>query len=69
MPKPLVPLLGKPMMSYILEHLKAAGITRVAISTAYLGHLIEETYGDGSSIGMELSYLREPEPMGTAGWM
>jgi len=69
MPKPLVPILGKPMMSYVLEHLKTAGITRVAISTAYLGHMIEQTYGDGSSIGMELSYIVEPEPMGTGGWM
>ncbi len=69
MPKPLVPILGKPMMTYVLEHLKAAGITSVAISTAYLGHLIEETYGDGSTMGMEITYLREPEMMGTGGWM
>jgi mannose-1-phosphate guanylyltransferase len=68
-PKPLVPILGKPMMTYILDHLKAAGITRVAISTCYLGNLIEQTYGDGSSIGMEISYLHEPTLMGTAGWM
>ena len=69
MPKPLVPILGKPMLTYVLEHLKAAGITSIAISTAYLGHLIEETYGDGSSMGLELTYLREPTMMGTGGWM
>ncbi len=67
-PKPLVPILGKPMMMYVLEHLKAAGISNVAISTAHLGHLIEETFGDGTALGMKLSYLREPEPMGTGGW-
>jgi NDP-sugar pyrophosphorylase family protein len=69
LPKPLVPVAGKPMMDYVLEHLKAAGITRVAISVAYLGSLIEDYYGDGSAIGMEISYLREPELMGTGGWM
>lgn len=55
-------------MIYVLEHLKTAGITNVAISTAHLGHLIEESFGDGSQLGMTLSYLREPEPMGTGGW-
>jgi len=69
LPKPLVPILGRPMMDYVLEHLKGAGITRVAISVAYLGDLIEQHYGDGSAFGMQISYLREPEMMGTGGWM
>lgn len=68
LPKPLVPLLGKPMILYVLEHLRAAGVTRVAISVAHLGQMIEDALGDGSAIGMEISYLREPEPMGTGGW-
>lgn len=67
-PKPLVPLHGKPMMQYVLEHLRRAGITNVAVTVAHLGHLIEETFGDGSRLGMQLSYLREPEPMGTGSW-
>ena len=69
LPKPLVPILGRPMILYVLDHLKAAGITNVAISVAHLGHMIEEALGDGSSLGMKITYLREPQPMGTGGWM
>lgn len=69
LPKPLVKIHGKPMMQYVLEHLREAGIVEVAVSVAHLGHMIQEEFGDGSSIGMKLSYLVEPEPMGTGGWM
>lgn len=68
LPKPLVHIHGKPMMQYVLEHLRAAGITNVAISVAHLGHMISDQFGDGSLLGMNLSYLVEPEPMGTGGW-
>ncbi len=68
LPKPLVQIHGKPMMQYVLEHLRAAGITNVAISVAHLGHMISDELGDGSPLGMRLSYLVEPEPMGTGGW-
>ena len=68
LPKPLVHIHGKPMMQYVLEHLRAAGITNVAISVAHLGHMISDEFGDGSRLGMTLSYLVEPEPMGTGGW-
>lgn len=67
-PKPLVPILGKHMIRYVLEHLQRHGVTNVAISTAHLGHMIEEALGDGAELGMQISYLREPEPMGTGGW-
>lgn len=69
LPKPLVPIHGRPMILYVLEHLKRAGITNIAISVAHLGHMIEEYLGDGSAMGMQISYIREPEPMGTGGWM
>lgn len=68
LPKPLVRIHGKPMMQYVLEHLRAAGITNVAIAVAHLGHMILEEFGDGSALGMHLTYLVEPEPMGTGGW-
>ncbi len=68
LPKPLVHIHGKPMMQYVLEHLRSAGITNVAISVAHLGHMIIDEFGDGSRMGMQLSYLVEPEPMGTGGW-
>lgn len=68
LPKPLVPILGKPMIVYMLEHLRAAGIVDVAISTAHLGQMIVDALGDGSRMGMRITYLVEPEPMGTGGW-
>jgi NDP-sugar pyrophosphorylase family protein len=68
LPKPLVAVGGVPMILHILQHLRRAGITRVAIATAHLGQLIEQALGSGEKYGMNISYLREPEPMGTGGW-
>lgn len=68
LPKPLVPVRGKIMIRYVLEHLRRAGVRSVAIATAHLGHMIEEELGDGARDGMRITYLREPEPMGTGGW-
>lgn len=68
LPKPLVAIHGKPMMQYVLEHLRSAHITNVVVTVSYLGAMIEKTFGDGSWLGMNISYLYEPEPMGTAGW-
>ncbi len=67
-PKSIVPINGKPMMVYVLEHLKRHGITNVVVAVAHLGHMIEDLLGDGSDLGMKISYIREPEPMGTGGW-
>ena len=47
-PKPLVPLCGKPLIVHHLEKLAAAGFSEVVINHAWLGHMIEETLGDGS---------------------
>lgn len=68
LPKPLVPIRGKAIIRYVLDHLKSFGITDVALSVAHLGEMIESALGDGSSLGMRITYLREPEPMGTGGW-
>lgn len=68
LPKPLVPVLGRPMVMYVLEHLRRAGVVDVAIAVAHLGHMIEDVLRDGSSMGMSITYLREPSPMGTGGW-
>jgi NDP-sugar pyrophosphorylase family protein len=67
-PKPMVRIHGKPMIEYVLNHLKKYGITRVAIAVAHMGEQIEEYFGNGKDFGIEISYLREPEPMGTGGW-
>jgi NDP-sugar pyrophosphorylase family protein len=66
-PKPLLPVGGKPMMERIIERAKADGFHRFAIAIHYLGHMIEDYFGDGSSRQIEIEYLREESPLGTAG--
>lgn len=66
-PKPLVPLGDTPMIDIILGRLRSQGFRRVHVSVNHLGHLIEEHLGDGSAHGLEITYLHEPMPLGTAG--
>lgn len=66
-PKPLVPLGDVPMIDIILGRLHDQGFRRVYVSVNHLGHLIEEHLGDGSRLGLEITYLHEPAPLGTAG--
>lgn len=66
-PKPLVPVGGIPMIDIILGRLHDQGFRRVHVSINHLGHLIEEHLGDGSDRGLEIAYLREKSPLGTAG--
>ena len=66
-PKPLVPLGDVPMIDIILSRLYDQGFRRVHVSVNHLGHLIEEHLGDGAEHGLEITYLHEPAPLGTAG--
>lgn len=66
-PKPLLPIAGKPILEHIIERAKADGFRRFALAVNYLGNMIEEYFGDGRSRGVEIDYLRETEPLGTAG--
>lgn len=66
-PKPLLPVAGRPMMEHIIERAKAEGFQRFVLAVHYLGHLIEEYFGDGSRWQISIEYLREPSPLGTAG--
>jgi dTDP-glucose pyrophosphorylase len=66
-PKPLLPVAGKPMLEHIIESARNEGFVRFVISIHYLGHMIEEHLGDGSRLGVGIEYLREKEPLGTAG--
>ncbi|MEJ1087388.1 nucleotidyltransferase family protein [Microbacterium sp. Mu-80] len=68
-PKPLVPLGDTPMIDIILGRLRDQGFRRVHVSVNHLGHLIEEHLGDGADHGMQITYLHEPMPLGTAGAM
>lgn len=67
LPKPLLPLAGEPILAHLLRQLQRSGFTRVVLAAGYLSHLLEAYFGDGSAYGVELSYLREIEPLGTAG--
>lgn len=66
-PKPLVPLGDVPMIDIILGRLHDQGFRRIHISVNHLGHLIEEHLGDGSGLDLQITYLHEPAPLGTAG--
>lgn len=66
-PKPLIAVAGKPMMEHIIERAKLEGFGRFVIATQYLGHMIEEHFGNGERLGVQIDYLREQTPLGTAG--
>lgn len=66
-PKPMIPVLGKPFLEHQLKMLSDAGFRRMLLLAGYLSQKIEEYFGDGSSFGYELSYSYEPSPMGTGG--
>lgn len=66
-PKPLVPLAGTANAVHLIEYLKTAGVTDLAINVFYLADAITEALGDGSRFGVRLQYLHEPVLMGSAG--
>jgi mannose-1-phosphate guanylyltransferase / phosphomannomutase len=66
-PKPLVPLVRKPVMEHIIEWLKRFGITEIAVTLQYLGEKIKDYFGDGSHWGVTITYFEEEKPLGTAG--
>jgi NDP-sugar pyrophosphorylase family protein len=66
-PKPLLRIAGKPILEHIIEHAKNQGFTNLVIAINYLGHMIEDYFGDGDKFGVKIQYLRENLPLGTAG--
>lgn len=66
-PKPLLPVGGRPMLEHIIERARAEGFERFVLAIHYLGHMIEEHFGDGSRWQVQIDYLREESPLGTAG--
>nr|WP_305891686.1 nucleotidyltransferase family protein [Methylomonas sp. WSC-6] len=66
-PKPLLPVAGKPMLEHIIERAKLEGFTHFLLAIHYLGHMIEEYFGNGERLGVRIDYLREQTPLGTAG--
>ena len=66
-PKPLLPVGGKPMLEHIIERARVEGFQRFVLAIHYLGHMIEDYFGDGSRWRVKIEYLREQSPLGTAG--
>lgn len=66
-PKPLVPVAGRPIMEHIIERAKLEGFSHFVIAIQYLGHMIEEHFGNGERLGIRIDYLREKTFLGTAG--
>lgn len=66
-PKPLLPVAGKPMLEHIIERAKAQGFSHFVLAVHYLGHMIEDYFGNGDRWQIRIDYLREDFPLGTAG--
>jgi len=66
-PKPLLPLAGKPMLEHIIDRAKLEGFKHFVLAIHYLGHMIESYFGNGEGLGVQIEYLREQSPLGTAG--
>ena len=66
-PKPMLEVGGKPMMEHIIERAKRDGFRNFLISIHYLGEMIQDYFGDGGKLGVNIDYLCEEAPCGTAG--
>jgi dTDP-glucose pyrophosphorylase len=66
-PKPMLPVAGKPILEHIIERAKTEGFSHFALAVHYLGHIIEDYFGNGERLGVRIDYLREQSPLGTAG--
>lgn len=66
-PKPMIEVDGRPMLEIIVERLRAQGFRRVRLAVNYLAEMIVDHFGDGAAHGVEIAYLRESAPRGTAG--
>lgn len=67
LPKPLVPVFDRPVVDHIIDYLAGHGVDDIVINVHYFAAEIESYIGDGSRWGVSISYLREPELMGSAG--
>jgi mannose-1-phosphate guanylyltransferase len=67
MPKPVAPVLNRPIVAWIAELLAGDGFEDVVTNLSYLPEQIRDVLGDGSEFGLRITYSDEPEPLGTAG--
>lgn len=66
-PKPLMPIGEKPILEIVINQLKASGITDIIITTGHLEELIRVLFQDGKKYGVNITYSKEDQPLGTAG--
>jgi mannose-1-phosphate guanylyltransferase len=66
-PKPVVPLVGRPFISYMIRWLAGHGVDDVILGCGYMADGVRSVLGDGSDLGVRLRYLEEPRPLGTGG--
>ena len=79
LPKPMIPILGKPVMAYLIEHLAKYGINEIMVNVSYLHEKIEDYFGEGNQYHVQIGYSFEgytnddgevvPQPLGSAGGM
>src|SRR5258705_6800737 len=65
--KPAVPFLNKPIVAFSVEYLKLHGITDIVVNLHHQPDSVRQALGDGSELGVKLTYSYEPEILGTAG--
>jgi mannose-1-phosphate guanylyltransferase len=66
-PKPLVPVLDRPVIGHVIDYLRDRGVDEIAVNVHYFAEAVERFIGDGCGLGVRVEYLREPELMGSAG--
>ena len=66
-PKPMLHVAGKPMLEHIIERARSEGFQNFILAVNYLGNVIEDYFGDGSNLQVNINYIRESSPLGTAG--
>ena len=66
-PKPMIRILNKPILQYTIECFREQGYTDIVLIIGHLGHVIREYFGDGKDFGVNIEYVVEDHPLGTAG--
>src|SRR4051794_7167945 len=66
-PKPMLPLVNRPMMEHVIDLLVRHGIDEIVVTVAFMANAIRTYFGDGSEFGVKIFYATEETPLGTAG--
>jgi mannose-1-phosphate guanylyltransferase len=66
-PKPVIPLVGRPFIGYMIEWLRGHGVDDVIMACGFMADGVRSVLGDGASLGVRLRYIEEPQPLGTGG--